>query len=128
MFSVTKLRKIPHFASHSRQKMANFPLNTFIIYHLVPSLTLPSTLPYNDFNPIDTLATFEECPIPNHLGIYACIGQYPWFARLEVIISGNISVILCGGSLINHQYVLTAAHCLFGRTYTGLQNYCTVKG
>lgn len=39
-------------------------------------------------------------------------GQFPW----QVLVGDDVSGELCGGSLITHQHVLTAAHCVFGRT------------
>ena len=38
-------------------------------------------------------------------------GQFPW----QVLVR-DVSGEICGGSLITHQHVLTAAHCVFGRS------------
>ena len=43
-------------------------------------------------------------------GNQATPGEYPWQARLSVIIAGQ--GYLCGGSLIANNWVLTAAHCM----------------
>lgn len=34
--------------------------------------------------------------------------EYPWMA----LITDNKSKLMCGGSLINDRYVVSAAHCL----------------
>ena len=45
----------------------------------------------------------------------AKIGEFPWMALLGYdpsTISGSEIFYLCGGSVINKHYVLTAAHCI----------------
>ncbi|CAH2006374.1 unnamed protein product [Acanthoscelides obtectus] len=44
-------------------------------------------------------------------GSAAKLGQYPWMANLIRKDKGHID-LLCGGSLINENHVLTAAHCI----------------
>lgn len=40
----------------------------------------------------------------------ALVGNWPWQVSLELI----ENEAFCGGSLVNEQWVLTAAHCVLG--------------
>lgn len=41
----------------------------------------------------------------------AARGQFPFIAQLRFV-NGNTNQLLCGGSILHHRAVLTAAHCV----------------
>ena len=45
-------------------------------------------------------------------GINTIAHSYPWMVSIGFTDSINSFIHICGGSLINSQYVLTAAHCV----------------
>ncbi|KAG8129398.1 hypothetical protein E2320_016130, partial [Naja naja] len=51
-------------------------------------------------------------------GLDAQLGGWPWQVSLELYHFGKGFLHVCGGSLINHNSVLTAAHCIKEWTYT----------
>ncbi|KAG0431275.1 hypothetical protein HPB47_021944 [Ixodes persulcatus] len=47
-------------------------------------------------------------------GENALLLEFPWMISLRLFTPPNItSTHFCGGSLINSQFVITAAHCIF---------------
>ncbi|XP_041960225.1 uncharacterized protein LOC121718887 isoform X2 [Alosa sapidissima] len=50
-------------------------------------------------------------------------GNWPWQASLHFVLSGVLSSFLCGGSLINEQWVLSAASCFSSISSSDLEVY-----
>ncbi|KAG5277729.1 hypothetical protein AALO_G00090750 [Alosa alosa] len=50
-------------------------------------------------------------------------GNWPWQASLHFVLSGVLSSLLCGGSLINDQWVLSAASCFSSVSSSDLEMY-----
>ncbi|XP_075148900.1 serine protease 7-like isoform X2 [Haematobia irritans] len=49
-----------------------------------------------------------------HGGVEAELGQFPWLANLEYRNEEGYLEIGCSGNILNHRYVVTAAHCVKG--------------
>lgn len=52
-------------------------------------------------------------------GLYAGPGQFPW----QVSLKNSTEAHFCGGSIINAQYILTAAHCVINETPSNIGVY-----
>ncbi|XP_032596341.1 serine protease easter [Drosophila grimshawi] len=49
-------------------------------------------------------------------GVKTKIDEYPWMALIEYTKGGGNKGHHCGGSLINNRYVVTASHCVNGKS------------
>ncbi|XP_075148901.1 serine protease 7-like [Haematobia irritans] len=49
-----------------------------------------------------------------HGGVEAMLGQFPWLVNLEYRNEEGYLEIGCSGNILNHRYVVTAAHCVKG--------------
>lgn len=67
-------------------------------------IDVPNEVDFNDTN--------KDHRIVN--GQAANVGQFPYQVGLSLRFSTTIATSWCGGSLISHTWVLTAAHCTRG--------------
>ncbi|XP_054165140.1 plasma kallikrein-like [Oppia nitens] len=45
-------------------------------------------------------------------GTDAFRGEFPWMVSLQLVINTTLVYHLCGGSIVNQQWIVTAAHCV----------------
>ena len=61
------------------------------------------------------LLDFSKCGVntegPQHLALKYEVGDWPWIGSLGYW-SNDTWIHLCGTTLINHIYFITAAHCV----------------
>lgn len=67
----------------------------------------------NIFNETETSTNFSKFIVN---GKRATVGVYPWFAQVSLNSNGYLNNI-CGGTLINKRWILTAAHCVHDAKY-----------
>ncbi|KAM8938828.1 plasma kallikrein-like [Pelodytes ibericus] len=60
-------------------------------------------------------------------GTESALGEWPWQVSMQLRISANVRQHACGGSIINNQWIVTAAHCVdsfnlpaFWKVYGGI--------
>ncbi|XP_018566942.1 serine protease easter-like [Anoplophora glabripennis] len=56
-------------------------------------------------------------------GEEACLGEFPWAARLGVFMGKDRISFVCAGSLISKYYVISAAHCMRSNMVRLGENY-----
>ena len=98
--------------------MGNIQL--FVLIMAIPSVCMHQIDTYN-CNCNKNEYFYEDC---GHIigtstinnGEVAYPGQFPWQVLVGVEDFNTGKSEICGGSLITHQHILTAAHCVFGKT------------
>ena len=74
---------------------------------------------FETFNLFDASDNFTKFVVN---GQRASRGSYPWFSQVSINQNGYLNNI-CGGTLINKYWILTAAHCGKFMTNTSLVAY-----
>lgn len=49
-------------------------------------------------------------------GSPSTLGQFPFFAHLEMMEKNNPNQTFCGGTILNELFILTAAHCMYNKS------------
>lgn len=105
---------------------------------LIPSPSIPLN-PFSGFTPTRAPSTYLQqvitCGTQPALGsrelisagVRVLVGEYPWHAGLYKLERAGIASYFCGGSLINQNTIVTAAHCLTESTGTTSPDRVLVK-